>query len=88
MECTGNLFANPCARVRERSPPYNGLYYLVAVFMIPNIAGAFGLMCVLQEHHPGGRICYYVHFLLGRPVGFWELTGGGSRRAPRMRPLF
>ncbi|KAG0133672.1 major facilitator superfamily domain-containing protein [Tuber indicum] len=48
-----------CVFVNDRLPP-NSRCYMVIVFMIPNIAGAFGLMFVPQERNIGRLICYYL----------------------------
>ncbi|RPB05387.1 MFS general substrate transporter [Choiromyces venosus 120613-1] len=48
-----------CVFVNDRLPP-NSRCYMVVVFMIPNIAGAFGLMYVRQEQHIARLICYYL----------------------------
>ncbi|PWW80311.1 MFS general substrate transporter [Tuber magnatum] len=48
-----------CVFVNDRLPP-NSRCYMVVAFVIPNIAGAFGLMCIPQKHHVWRLICYYL----------------------------
>jgi hypothetical protein len=48
-----------CVFVNDRLPP-NSRCYMIVLFMIPNIAGAFGLMYVPEQYHMGRLICYYV----------------------------
>lgn len=48
-----------CVYINDRLPP-NNRCRMVALFMIPNIIGSFGLFFVPQAHHVTRLLCYYM----------------------------
>jgi len=48
-----------CVFVNDRLPP-NSRCYVTVLFLIPNLAGAFGLLFVPTEDHVARLICYYL----------------------------
>ncbi|KAL2882797.1 hypothetical protein SGCOL_002009 [Colletotrichum sp. CLE4] len=50
-----------CVFINDRLPPNNRCFVLV-LFLLPNVAGAFGLRFVPDDQQVGRLICYYVSF--------------------------
>lgn len=50
-----------CVFINDRLPPNNRCFVLV-LFLLPNVAGAFGLRFVPNDQQVGRLICYYVSF--------------------------
>ncbi|KAJ3957521.1 hypothetical protein N0V92_005917 [Colletotrichum tropicale] len=48
-----------CVFINDRLPPNNRCFMLV-LFLVPNVAGAFGLRFVPDEQRVGRLICYYL----------------------------
>ncbi|KAJ0383682.1 hypothetical protein COL922a_009979 [Colletotrichum nupharicola] len=73
-----------CVFINDRLPPNNRCFMLV-LFLLPNVAGAFGLRFVPVDQQVGRLICYYVssyHYSLSSGVSrgkkhivIFQLTG-------------
>lgn len=55
-----------CVFLNDRLPP-NNRCLMIIVFLLPNIAGAFGLHFVTLNHRVGRLICYYVRLPNSNP---------------------
>lgn len=55
--------------VNDRLPP-NNRCFMLAIFIVPTLVGAFGLHFVPDDRRIGRLICYYVSVALQSPPFF------------------